>query len=137
MFHRALSPSAIRTVLAGMGAVVMVACSSDVAPVSAPEPLAALAPADSGGTVAASGVSIESCELVGPSVYTLTLGGTSSMSTSGNETMQCRGGVAPAPLQNEFYSGFPCYLPLTGDWTSRSYLTLLTNGSAILRCQAK
>jgi hypothetical protein len=138
MVHGTLSPSAIRIVLAGMGAVVIVACGSDVAPVSAPEPVSALAPADGGGSVAASAVSTESCEVVGPSGYTLTFaGGTSSLSASGNETLQCRGSVTPAPGQTEFYSGFPCYLPQTGDWTSRSYLTLLTNGGASLKCQAK
>jgi hypothetical protein len=137
MLHEALSPSVIRTVLAGMGAVVMVACGSDVAPVSAPEPVAAIAPTNSGGTVAASAVSVGSCALVGPAGYTLSFDGTSSMSASGNETLQCRGSVTPAPTNTEFYSGSPCFLPLTGDWTSRSYLTLHTTGSATLKCQAK
>ena len=65
------------------------------------------------------------------------LAGNSSPSTSGNETLQCRGSVAPAPSGLEFYSGFPCYLPQTQDWTSNSQLTLRTNGTATLTCKGK
>ncbi len=76
-------------------------------------------------------------DFVNPTAYSLSLTGNSSASTSGNETLQCRGSVAPAPSSLEFYSGFPCYLPQTQDWTSNSQLTLRTNGTASLTCKGK
>lgn len=144
MLLRAWSPSAVGIVLAGMAAVVTAACGSAIPPVSAPDPVAAPAPAgmrDAGApsadAVLAASVYAGSCDLVGPEGYTLSLSGSSSASASGNETLQCRGTVTPAPARTEFYSGLPCYLPQTADWTSRSTLTLRSNGGASLKCQAK
>lgn len=143
MSLRVWSTPAMRALLVGAGTVVMVACGSDTAPVTAPEPVAVPAPAEGGGAVRASadtalaGVPVASCDFVNPTAYSLSLTGNSSASTSGNETLQCRGSVAPAPSSLEFYSGFPCYLPQTQDWTSNSQLTLRTNGTASLTCKGK
>jgi hypothetical protein len=141
MFSRAWSSSALRVLLAVAAAVVMSACGSAVEPVTVPEPVAARA--DEGGGVAASavtvlgGVPVASCDFVNPTGYGITLSGQSLASTSGNETLQCRGTVTPAPPGLEFFEGFPCYMPQTSDWTSNSQLTVRANGSASLTCKAK
>jgi hypothetical protein len=121
--------------LAGMGAVALAACGSDVATVSGPDSIAGSAPAG-GGSAVASAFSFP-CQFVPPPDYIVTLSGNSSISFSGNETLQCRGTVTPAPESTLFFSGLPCFLPDTGDWTSNSQLTLRSNGSASLKCQAK
>jgi hypothetical protein len=115
--------------------VALAACGSDVATVSGPDPVLG-SPRTGGDAVAASAVSFP-CQLVGPPDYAVTLTGNSSFSFSGNETLQCRGTVTPAPERTLFFSGLPCFLPDTGDWTSNSQLTLRSNGSASLKCHAK
>jgi hypothetical protein len=121
--------------LAGMGAVALAACGSDVATVSGPD-LVLGSGQSSADAVAASADSFP-CQLVGPLDFAVNLTGSSSASVSGNETLQCRGTVTPAPDKTLFFDGLPCFLPETADWTSNSHLTLHSNGAASLRCQAK
>jgi hypothetical protein len=137
MFLRAMSPSTVRPLLAGVGAIAMVACGSEVAPVFAPESAVVQSSTDHGGVTGLANVSVGACELVGPSGFTLTLSGRSSAAPSGNETLTCLGTVTPAPSRTQFFSALPCYLPVTGDWTSNSELILRSNGGASLRCQAR
>jgi hypothetical protein len=138
MFSRTVYTCIPRALVAIAAALVMGACGSEgVAPAAVTGPTAAAAGPETGTFTSSAGVAVASCDVFGVP-YTLTLSGSSHLSTTGSEVLICRGSIAETPpAQGEVLHGFSCYLPQTMDYTTISQLVVNPQGGAVLRCQGR
>jgi hypothetical protein len=130
---------ALQTAL--LASSVVSACGSPAGPPVAPDAIVRPVPTESGGAARATAVAPDT-KIVGCTCFVLgydftTTSCVSALSSSGNETVTCRGQVLPTTGETQVVFGQSCLLAQTGEYSTISQLVINPNGGATLRCQSK